>query len=107
MEEIKLPLLSWFVGDVYAKFGNRYVGSVGAVNIAANAFCYVAWLDRSGDVPLLKCESYDVLNRNNTDAHEAAEFPATEDGLREANEWVNTRYSEYLAAGKNKLTVKL
>ena len=104
--DLKLPIFDWFVGDVFSKFGNCYVGSVGALSIFNNAFCYKVCLDRSGETALLRCDCYDVLTISEPQAHITAEFEGTPEGWSDVQQWLVDRYSDYINAGRNKLSVE-
>lgn len=103
---IQIPILEWFAGNVFSNKGNRYVGSVGATAISANAFCYQVWLERNEQGELLKAQAYDVLSKSEPEKYEQAEFPANEEGRNQVEEWLNAAYQRYLDNGRDALTVE-
>ena len=103
MENVYIPVFDWFVGDVFSKQGNCYVGSVGAEGISSNAFCYKVWLERNDDGVKLVCIVYDCLTANDSDKHQKADFSGDEQGFTDLKHWLNSKYEDYLKAGRNKL----
>ena len=103
MYNVYVPVLDWFVGDIFSKQGNCYVGSVGAEGIESNAFCYKVWLQREDDGCKIICEVYDCLTTTNFDKHQRAEFLGDEQGFNEAKKWINSKYTDYISAGRDKI----
>ena len=102
---ITLPIFDWFIGDPFKKTGNRYVGSVGATSITANAFCYRVWLERGEDGAKLIAESFDVLTKNQPDTHAQSTFDGNEEGHAALCAWLDAQYEEYVKAKRNELVV--
>lgn len=105
MDQITLPIYDWFVGEPFHKTGNRFVGSVGATSLSANAFCYVAWLERSEDGVFLKADAYDVLSKDDASAHATASFAGNQTGWEQLRDWLGAQYQTYLDQKRNELVV--
>ena len=103
MDNIYVPVFDWFIGDIFSKQGNCYVGSVGAEGISSNAFCYKVWLERGDDGCKIVCVVYDCLTANDPDKHQKSEFSGDEQGFSEAKDWMNSKFADYLKNGRNKL----
>ncbi len=102
---VSIPIFEWFIGDVFSKKGNTYVGSFGATSIQSNAFCYRVWLERTEEGAFLKGETYDVLTAQDADAHAFSSFDGSEDGWHSMQDWLNGQLSEYLQNKRNELMV--
>ena len=105
MDQITLPILDWFVGEPFRKTGNRYAGSVGATSLSANAFCYLAWLERGDDGVFLKADVCDVLSKGDPSLHTTASFAGNQAGWEELRDWLGAKYQTYLDQKRNELVV--
>lgn len=103
---VEIPILEWFTGDIFSNKGNRYVGSIGATSISANAFCFQVWLERNDGNAVLKTISYDVLSRDQSLNTEPVEFSGDPDGWTKTRDWLNSQYEKYVSDGRNDLTVE-
>ncbi len=105
-EKIFVPLMGWLSGDKFSSHGNTYTGSVDAVSLGFNAFCYKLSVDKTDEAnPLIFAESYDVLTKNQPEAHKTASFPLSEEGREQTHAWLVERYEEYLAADRDEVPV--
>ena len=105
MSRVSIPIEEWFVGDVFSKKGNCYVGSVGATSISSNAFCYRVWLERTDEGPKLKGETYDVLTASDPDQHQFVAFDWDESGWLQMCGWLDRAYEAYLQEKRTELVV--
>lgn len=103
---VNIPIFEWFIGDVFSSKGNRYIGSVGATTITANAFCYQVWLERNDGNTELFAIAYDVLTRNEAIESTPVKFNGDAEGWKSVCDWLNERYDKYIADARNKLTVE-
>jgi hypothetical protein len=106
-EKLIVPKLGWLSGDKFSTHGNTYTGSVDAVSLSFNAFCYKLEVNKEdAENPIIKAQSYDVLTKNQPDEHKYADFPLSDEGRDQVLQWLNERYDDYLDAGRNEVPVK-
>lgn len=105
-EKIFVPKIVWLSGDKFSSHGNTYTGSVDSVSLSFNAFCYKLIVNKEdADHCFILAQSYDVLTKNEPGEYKSAQFPLTDEGREETQEWLLERYKEYLDAKRNEIPV--
>lgn len=99
---IKIPPLNWFESNPWAKVGNQFTGSVGAVSIQNNAFLFRINFYRKDEGPILVAESYDSISEldKSVTEYETKQFDGTEKGREEMINWLENQYNEFVSSKK-------
>ena len=105
-EKIFVPKMGWLSGDKFSDHGNTFTGSVDAVSLSFNAFCYKITVTTERDKEhFMTVSSYDVITKNQPESYKTEQFPLTEEGREQAHAWLIERYEEYLDADRDEIPV--
>ncbi len=106
---VKLPTLSWFMGMLaFRGDGNIYSGSAGCDpnlgNVDSKTFRYRVWIEKNDEGYYLKAVHYIGLysyDATEKDIMSESTFEATENGIAEAQKWLQTAQDEAVAKFTN------
>ena len=105
-EKFDIPTLNWFESNPWAKVGNKYTGSVGAVSISNNAFLFRINYYRRDEGSFLVADVYDSISKvESPDEFVSRTFEGSEQGRTDMIEWLEFMYAEFVNEGKDKLKI--
>lgn len=103
-----IPTLNWFESNPWAKVGNKYTGSIGAVGINNNAFLYRINYYRKDEGNILVAEVYDSISQldDSVTEYTSKTFEGSQNGRNDMIEWLEFQYSQFCDEGKDKLKIQ-